>query len=113
LVAEWLADVDINDFLAQDALWHEQSQLAAIDDVIEHLDELMAQRTALQARRQRGDAEIFAITRAITLQPWFDAPEYVRAHERLVALLGLADLFPRGTQGPVNPGDERGDASES
>jgi len=92
LLDERLADADINELLGQDAFWHEQAIIAAINDVIERYDVLMAERAKLQARRKLSDADIFAMTKAITLRPWFDDPAYQRSHRMLLSAFGLDTL---------------------
>jgi GT2 family glycosyltransferase/glycosyltransferase involved in cell wall biosynthesis len=93
LLSDGTPETTINDVLGRPALWHEQAQLAAINDVIARYDAVMLQRDELQGKRKRSDAEIFALTRCITLRPWFDSPDYVRAHNTLMAAFGIAGLF--------------------
>jgi GT2 family glycosyltransferase/glycosyltransferase involved in cell wall biosynthesis len=93
LLTDGTPETTINDVLGRPALWHEQAQLAAINDVITRYDAVMLQRAELQRKRKRSDADIFALTRCITLRPWFDSPDYVRAHNTLMAAFGIAALF--------------------
>jgi GT2 family glycosyltransferase/glycosyltransferase involved in cell wall biosynthesis len=89
LIDARLAEADINTFINQDAFWHEQALVAALNDVIERYDELLVQRAEIQQRRVMRDADIFTLTKALTTRPWLDDPTYARTHHMLMACFGL------------------------
>ncbi len=92
-----------SDLPGQDAFWHEQAVIAAINDVIERYDVLMAERAKLQARRKVSDEHIFALTKAITLRPWFTDPAYERSHRMLLSCFGLDAWAANLSSNPVSP----------
>ena len=66
--------------------------LMAVDGVLEHLPSLLETRRDLQARRRRGDRELFPLFRQ-AIEPAYGLPGYLATHDTLVDALGLEELF--------------------
>jgi hypothetical protein len=66
--------------------------IAAVEDLIDHLPDLLAARNDIQRRRRRSDDEIFAM-----FPPRFisesDAPGYVAAYDTVVGAFQLRELL--------------------
>jgi GT2 family glycosyltransferase len=80
--------------------------LLAIDALAQDWPALHAKRAALQARRRRSDAELFARFGTSWLRPAWGDWRYVQRHQEIVAGHGLAALVPPDAPGvPEEPDD--------
>lgn len=64
------------------------STVVAMEDLLDHLPNLMEKRSAIQARRKRSDEEIFKVF-GTPFKPTVGIPDYEAAHERVLAYLGV------------------------
>ncbi|MHB1004363.1 MAG: glycosyltransferase [Chloroflexota bacterium] len=72
--------------------------LVAVDDLIQHLDEVLRKRQEVQARRRRSDAEVFAVWDVALDDPSFPGGEYLRAQRKLMAAMKLENYLPVPTR---------------
>lgn len=77
----------------QSFFWIQQAHLAATNDVIENYAALLEKRVDIQRNRRRTDQEIFETVRALSFDVCFDTPEYRRAHQALLDMFAIQDLF--------------------
>lgn len=66
--------------------------IAAVDDLIENLPDLLAARVDIQRRRRRSDSEIFALFPP-RFTPDSDAPGYAAAYDAVVRAFQLRELL--------------------
>jgi hypothetical protein len=71
------------------------SRLVAIDELIEHLPQLMRKRHDVQSRRRRTDAEIAPLFGPEALDPADPADNYAPSHRAVLEELGVAAYFSR------------------
>ncbi len=76
----------------------------AIDQFVELLGELAPARKAEQAARVRTDADLLPLMRK-AIEPAYPLPRYLAAHDRLVEVFGIEDVFGRPRKVLVITGD--------
>ena len=82
--------------------------LLAIDQFVELLGHLHAARAAEQAARVRTDADLAPLLRN-ALEPAYPLPRYLAAHDVLVEVFGLDELYGRPRRVLVLTGDALGE----
>jgi GT2 family glycosyltransferase len=79
--------------LQYDMFWYEHAQITAMNDVVDHFDDIMTKRKLIQDHRRRKDMDIFSRTNSLTLAPWFGSSEYQQAHYQLMNSYGISAIF--------------------
>jgi GT2 family glycosyltransferase len=85
----------------QRSLEMERASITAANDVLENFGAVAEKRAAIQRQRQRSDQEIFETVCALSFDVVWDTPEYRRAHEQLLELFKIDQLF----SGVLEPGE--------
>lgn len=80
----------------------------AVDRFVELLPSLAASRKAEQAARVRSDADLIPLMRK-AMEPAFPLPRYLAAHDVLVDVFGIADVFDTQRRVLVLTGDALGE----
>ncbi|MBU6428636.1 MAG: hypothetical protein KGR26_06485, partial [Cyanobacteria bacterium REEB65] len=68
------------------------STVVALEDLLDHLPEVLAKRREIQARRKRSDREILQLFH-LPFHPIDPTPSYVQAHDNVMAAFDLRQYF--------------------
>jgi GT2 family glycosyltransferase len=90
----WASESSSEDYLKLDK--SSLSSLIALDDLVEHLPQLMKKRKEIQRQRRRSDKDIFELFRHPFKYPWTNEPfagVHAQAQSNLMEAFGIIAMF--------------------